>query len=96
MLHTPPYGHAAFSARLSGLFTLSGPKTTTEIAQEENITVGLAAEMIAAVEADGDVCRDDPSTMIMGGGSGEIRWWSSIFIGYVWDGQPDSVDDLNL
>jgi ESCRT-II complex subunit VPS36 len=30
-----------------------------EVAQEENITVGLSAEMVAAVEADGDICRDD-------------------------------------
>jgi len=89
VLHTPSYGHAAFSARLSGSFTLSGPKTTTEIAQEEKITVGLAVEMIAAVEADGEVCRDDP-------GSGEIRWWGNVFIGYVWDGQEDSIDNINL
>lgn len=75
---------------------MSGPKTTTEIAHEERITVGLATEMIAAVEADGDVCRDDPSNMIKGGGAGEIRWWSNMFIDYIWDGQEDSADDPTL
>jgi ESCRT-II complex subunit VPS36 len=61
-----------------------------EIAHEEGITVGLAGEMIGAVENDGDVCRDDGSAAIKGGGSGtgfELRWWMNVFKDYIWDGQ---------
>jgi ESCRT-II complex subunit VPS36 len=86
VLHTPRYTHAAFAARLSGLLALTGPKTTMEIAQEENITVGLSTEMIAAVEADGDICRDDAGSGLVGGGA-ELNWWANILVGYVWDGQ---------
>ncbi|KAF7373152.1 Vacuolar protein-sorting-associated protein 36 [Mycena sanguinolenta] len=91
VLHTPPYSHVAFAARLSGLLALSGPKTTTEIAREEHVTVGLAAEMIGAVEADGDICRDDEACAIQGGGA-EVRFWGNIFHGSVWDGQPITND----
>ncbi|KAJ7740907.1 EAP30/Vps36 family-domain-containing protein [Mycena maculata] len=95
VLHTPPYTHVAFAARLSGLLALSGPKTTTEVAQDERITVGLAAEMIAAVEADGDICRDDEACMIKGGGA-EVRFWGNVFHGYVWDGQARTeADDVS-
>lgn len=86
VLHTPRYTHAAFAARLSGLLALTGPKTTMEVAREENITVGLSAEMIAAVEVDGDICRDDTGSGV-GGSGGELRWWVNIFVRYVWDGQ---------
>jgi len=60
-----------------------------DVAGEERLTVGLAREMIGAVEADGEVCRDDGGA---GGGSGgvgggEVRWWVNVFRGYVWDGQ---------
>ncbi|KAF8206575.1 vacuolar protein sorting-associated protein 36 [Mycena galopus ATCC 62051] len=88
VLHTPPYSHVAFAARLSGLLALSGPKTTTEVAREEHITVGLAAELISAVEADGDICRDDEACAISGGA--EVRFWGNIFHGYVWDGQGET------
>ncbi|KAJ6620445.1 vacuolar protein sorting-associated protein 36 [Mycena sp. CBHHK59/15] len=93
VLVTPPYTNVAFAARLSGLLALTGPKTTTEVAQEESITVGLASEMIDAVEADGDICRDDGTCMIEGAGA-EVRWWGNIFHGYVWDGHRQVVDDL--
>jgi ESCRT-II complex subunit VPS36 len=86
VLHTPPYTHAAFAARLSGLLTLAGPKTSMEVAQEERITVGLAGEMIGAMEGDGYVCRDDGSAVIRGRGT-ELRWWPNVLMGYVWDGQ---------
>jgi len=89
VLHTPPYTHVAFAARLSGLLALSGPKTITEVAQDERVTVGLAAEMIDAVEKDGDICRDDEACMIRGGGA-EVRFWGNMFHGYVWDGQVKS------
>ncbi|KAG5736041.1 Vacuolar protein-sorting-associated protein 36 [Termitomyces sp. T112] len=85
VLHTPLYTHASFSARFSGFLALEGPKTVTEVAQEEGITLGLATEMIAAVEADGDICRDDGESAIAGGG--EVRWWANLFAGYTWDGQ---------
>jgi ESCRT-II complex subunit VPS36 len=90
VLHTPPYTHAAFAARLASSLALGGPKTTVQIANEEGITVGLAGEMIKTVESDGDICRDDGSAAINGGGSGagvELRWWMNVFKGYIWDGQ---------
>jgi ESCRT-II complex subunit VPS36 len=74
VLHTPPYTHAAFAARLASSLALGGPKTTVQIANE----------------SDGDICRDDGSAAINGGGSGagvELRWWMNVFKGYIWDGQ---------
>ena len=94
MLHTPPYTHAAFASRVAGSLALGGPKTTVEIAQEEEMTIGLAGEMIDAVELDGHICRDDGSSAIKGGGSGagvEVKWWMNVFKGYVWDGQTEVV-----
>ncbi|KAG6896029.1 hypothetical protein C0992_010779 [Termitomyces sp. T32_za158] len=85
VLHTPLYTHASFSARLTGFLALAGPKTVTQVAQDEGITLGLATEMIAAVEAEGDICRDDGESAIAGGG--EVRWWANMFVGYSWDGQ---------
>lgn len=90
VLHTPPYSHAAFSARLVGFLSLNGPQTSAEIAQEEDITVGLAEGMIGAVEADGQVCRDDEASALNGRGSavGVIRWWPwTEFDSYNYDGQ---------
>lgn len=91
VLHTPPFTDAAFAARLSGLLALSGPKTTIEVAQEEKMAVGLATEMIDAVEQGGYICRDDAQAKITGGSGGgaELRWWANIFEGYSWDGQSD-------
>ncbi|KAI8992821.1 EAP30/Vps36 family-domain-containing protein [Trametes punicea] len=63
VLHTPPYGSAAFASRLVGHLTLAGPRTTVEIAQEEDLPIGLAREMVDEVEAAGEICRDE-------GGSG--------------------------
>ncbi|KAI0702638.1 EAP30/Vps36 family-domain-containing protein, partial [Earliella scabrosa] len=59
VLHTPPYGSAAFASRLVGLLTLAGPRTTVEIATEEDLPIGLTQEMVAEVEMDGEICRDD-------------------------------------
>ncbi|KAI6039453.1 EAP30/Vps36 family-domain-containing protein, partial [Pisolithus marmoratus] len=90
VLHTPPYTHASFTARLLGHLMLSEVLTTSQVAQEENITISLAAEMIEAVELDGVVCRDDEWSAIRGGGSGsgsELRWTLNTFEEYVWDGQ---------
>jgi ESCRT-II complex subunit VPS36 len=69
---------------------MSGPRTTLEVSEEEHLTVALVAEMIDAAEQDGGVCRDDSSAAIVGGevGTGvEVRWWTNVFVGYVWDGQ---------
>lgn len=91
VLHTPPYTHAAFTARLSGYLTISGTQTTSEIAREENITISLATEMILAVEVDGVICRDDELSAIRGGGSGsgsELRWVTlNKLAHYDWDGE---------
>jgi ESCRT-II complex subunit VPS36 len=57
-----------------------------EVAGEEGLTVGLAGEMIADVERDGDICRDEGWSSA-GVGGGELRWWVNMFKGYVWDGQ---------
>lgn len=86
VLHTPPFAPAAFAARLAGLLALAGPKTTTEVAAEERVPVGLAAELVGEVEADGEVCRDDGACMIRGGDV-EVRWWGNVFHGCAWDGQ---------
>ncbi|KAG1750440.1 EAP30/Vps36 family-domain-containing protein [Suillus paluster] len=90
VLHTPPYTHASFTARMIGYLAMSGAMTTSHVAHEENITIGLADEMIAAVEADGVICRDDERSAIKGGGSGtasEVRWSRNLFSEHVWDGQ---------
>ncbi|KAG2135359.1 EAP30/Vps36 family-domain-containing protein [Suillus bovinus] len=90
VLHIPPYTHASFTARIVGYLTMSGVMTTSQIAHEENITIGLADEMIAAIEADGVICRDDERSAIKGGGSGiasEVRWSRNVFLEYTWDGQ---------
>lgn len=90
VLHTPPYSHHAFSARLSGFLLLNGPQTIGNIAKEEGITIALAEGMVDAVEADGQVCRDDAASAIRDPGhpGGIILWWSwASFSDYVYDGQ---------
>lgn len=89
VLHTPPYSQSAFAYRVSSLLGTSGPRTTTEITQHEDITIGLASEMIQAVEDEGIISRDDSACVITatGGAYSEIRWWSNIFSTYEWDGQ---------
>ncbi|OJA20267.1 hypothetical protein AZE42_04302 [Rhizopogon vesiculosus] len=90
VLHMPPYTHASFTARMVGYLVMFGTWTTSQIAQEEGITIGLADEMIAAIEADGVICRDDERSAIKGGGSGtasEIGWFRNDFLDYIWDGQ---------
>jgi len=70
---------------------IGGPKTTMEISAEEGLTVALTTEMLDAVEQDGGVCRDDSSAACTGGGGSgtgvELRWWTNLFLGYIWDGQ---------
>jgi ESCRT-II complex subunit VPS36 len=79
VLHTPTYSPAAFAARLHGQLLISGARTTLDIAQEEDIPIGLTNEMVDEAEAQGVVCRDESE-------HGEIRWWLNVFQGYVWDG----------
>lgn len=83
VLHTPTYTPAAFAARLHGMLLISGARTTLDIAQEEAVPTGLAAEMIEEAEAQGVICRDEAER-------GEVRWWLNVFQGYVWDGQEDT------
>jgi len=89
VLHTPLYTHAAFSSRLVNHLTTTGPGTTIDL--EEDLPVGLLAEMIeAVVEDDGQICRDDGGASIVGGGSGtgsEIQWWANVFVECGWIGQ---------
>jgi len=89
VLHTPRYTHVAFTCRLSSLITLSGPRTTLEVAQEERVTVSLAGEMIAEVEKDGEICRDEVQVDGPFGGGRDVRWWLNVFEDYVWDGHMD-------
>jgi len=63
VLHTPPYTKAAFASRVVGLLSLAGPRTTVEVAQEEQLPIGLVQEMVLEVEEVGEICRDE-------GGSG--------------------------
>ena len=71
-----------------------GPRTTVEIAREEDLPIGLTQEMVDEVERDGEICRDDGgggvstvSSHWATSGGGEVRWWVNVFRGYVWDGQ---------
>jgi len=90
VLHTPPYTQAAFAARMVGMLTLSGPRTTVEVANEEHIPIGLAQEMVQEVEDVGEICRDECGSGVgVFGNQGEIRWWPNVFRGYVWDGHED-------
>ncbi|KAK7680805.1 hypothetical protein QCA50_016114 [Cerrena zonata] len=90
VLHTPPYARDVFADRMVTLLTL-GPKTTVEVAHEEQLPVGLVQDMIAEAERFGDICRDEGGSgiNIFGGRteSGEVRWWNNIFMDYEWDGQ---------
>ncbi|KIY44855.1 hypothetical protein FISHEDRAFT_67272 [Fistulina hepatica ATCC 64428] len=92
VLHTPPFSHAAFSARLLVLLDSVGPQNALAIARSEGVTIGLVTEMILAVEADGAIARDDSNTSISGSSGGlggsEIRWWPNMLRDYVWDGCP--------
>ena len=78
-----------------------GPKTTVEVAQEEDLPIGLTEEMVHEVEMEGEICRDDGGSGVgvsifstpgapagwAASEGGEVRWWVNIFRGYVWDGQ---------
>ncbi len=80
---------------------LVGPRTTVELAQEEQLPIALVQEMVQEVEDAGEVCRDEGGGGINVLGTGnldqgmasrggnEVRWWANIFRGYVWDGQLD-------
>ncbi|KAI0050753.1 hypothetical protein FA95DRAFT_517700 [Auriscalpium vulgare] len=79
VLHTPAYTPAAFAARLHGLLLAAGPRTALEVAWDEDVPVGLVTEMVGEAEAQGTVVRDVAGS--------EVRWWTDVFTGYVWDGQ---------
>lgn len=79
VLHTPWYTHRQFSERLLVLLEAAGPKTLLEVAEQESVSIGLAGEMIASVEDDGRIVRDDA-------GRGDLRWWTNELKSYEWDG----------
>ena len=83
VVHTPWYTQREFSSRLLSFLEAAGSKSTVQVAQQENIAVGLAAEMIGSAERDERVVRDEESE---GMGGKELRWWPNYFEGYVWDG----------
>ncbi|KAH8114828.1 EAP30/Vps36 family-domain-containing protein [Phellopilus nigrolimitatus] len=91
VLHTPAYSSSAFAARLVGLLVDQGPRTLTDVASVEGLSVGLVDELVKEVEERGDVCFDDPMAGVnVGAGVGvETRWWANLFVEYVWDGQVD-------
>ncbi|KAF8507680.1 EAP30/Vps36 family-domain-containing protein [Hysterangium stoloniferum] len=80
VLHTPHYTLSSFTDRLLALISASGPQSTTDIAQQENITGALTSEMVESVEEAGDIIRDE-----QGAGS-EVRWWHNSLRDYTWDG----------
>ncbi|KAG8920743.1 hypothetical protein FRC00_009578 [Tulasnella sp. 408] len=75
VLHIPKYAHDAFSTRFLHLISATetggglGALSSVEVAREEGMSVGLAEEMIGAVEDDGEVLRDEP------GGYDPVRWY---------------------
>ncbi|KAG8920699.1 hypothetical protein FRC00_009640 [Tulasnella sp. 408] len=75
VLHIPKYAHDAFSTRFLYLISATetggglGALSSVEVAREEGMSVGLAEEMIGAVEEDGEVLRDEP------GGYDPVRWY---------------------
>jgi ESCRT-II complex subunit VPS36 len=85
VLHTPRYSEEAFSNRLrSSLLNASfRSATTVEIALHEQISVGLAEEMIESIEHAGAVVRDE------GTSNEQSRWYTNILEDHVWDGQVD-------
>ncbi|KAF8591776.1 hypothetical protein K439DRAFT_1326131 [Ramaria rubella] len=80
VLHTPQFTEATFAARLVSLITMSGPRSTIEIAVEEGISDALTTEMVESVEEAGEILRDEQ------GPGGEIRWWRNVLREYAWDG----------
>lgn len=91
VLHTPAYSSASFSSRLLSYIFENGPRTTTQVAGEEGLSVGLVDELVKEAEDAGDICREDPMTGFNGrDGLGiEVRWWANAFIEYAWDGQSE-------
>lgn len=80
VVHTPWFTHKEFSKRLSILIGASGPKTTIQVANQENVAIGLVEEMIASAEEEGRIIRDEPTP-------GVIYWWTNDFSNFVWDGE---------
>ncbi|KAF8488893.1 vacuolar protein sorting-associated protein 36 [Gautieria morchelliformis] len=81
VLHTPEYTEASFTARLVSLMSMSGPRSTMEIAIEEGISDALTTQMMEGVEEAGEILRDEQ------GPGGEIRWWRNVLREYSWDAE---------
>ena len=64
-----------------------GPRTTVEIAQEEDLPIGLTQEMVDEVETAGEICRDEGGSGISlfsglgagsaGAGAGASAGWAA-------------------
>lgn len=83
VLHTPKYGDALFTDQLIRvLSTLPRQSATTvEIAMHEQLSVGLAEEMLESVEDVGKLVRDE------GAANEQASWYVNIMDDYQWDGQ---------
>ncbi|KAG8943118.1 hypothetical protein FRC04_003198 [Tulasnella sp. 424] len=77
VLHIPKYAHDAFSIRFLHMISETetggglGALSSVEVAREEGMSVGLAEEMIGAVEDDGEVLRDELV------GYEPVRWYTA-------------------
>ena len=79
VLHTPQYSNPAFTARLVSSLTMSAPKSSVDVSMEEGISVALVEEMIADVEGNGGIMRDEQA------GYG-VKWWPNIMKDLEYDG----------
>ncbi|KAG8827397.1 hypothetical protein FRC19_003546 [Serendipita sp. 401] len=83
VVHTPWYSQKSFSSRLLTYLRASGPKSLSQVAQQENLSIGLVAEMIGSAEREGSIIRDEEGASL---GARQVRWWPNVFDGYIWDG----------
>jgi ESCRT-II complex subunit VPS36 len=65
VVHTPWFSQRSFDSRLETFLDAAGPKTTIQIATQENISVALVAEIIENAEREGKLLRAE------GGGLGD-------------------------
>lgn len=79
VVHTPWYTHKEFASRLLILLRASGPKTTIQVANQENVSIGLIQEMITSVEEEGRIVQDEAA-------NGNVLWWPNEIVSFVWDG----------
>ena len=71
--------------RIITLLAQEGGRTTSEIALFEDLGLGMTWELMQAVEGRGEIVRDEDGGRTWGEGA-EVRWWTNMFNGYIWDG----------